>query len=549
MPFPLPDRLHQASGLVVDASSHSRSLLVSQLRDLGLKTVAQAHRISDARRLLEQSAYDIVVCEQHFPNDKSTGQQLLDDLRRCGLLPFATDFIMVTAEASYTKVAEAAESALDAYLVKPHTSARLEERIVQARRRKAVLRDIFTAIENQEWQRAASLCMERFQSKEEYWLYAGRVGAELMLREQAFEQAQKLFENMCAINDQPWARLGIARAQLEAGLVKPAAQTLDALLQTYPTYTETHDTMGRVKTELGQFEAALEAYKTAMAMTPASIGRLQRYGMLAHYCGDPVLAEQALAQSVQLGRDSKMFDAQALVLLAAMRCANNNRKELQHCLADIEAYTQRYPDSVRLQRLHTAVVALVHIQDHESQQAVDTLQTLLSSIQDDTFDFEAACNLLMVLGQMVSKGIRVPTLDPVVTQVGERFCTSKALTELLVRSARESEVHVHLLQEAYAQTVKYLELAVKRSLNGEADSAVRLLLQLGEKTQNTKVIETAWALLKRHESRVPDAAALAAPLQALRMRYNSFANRVAIGDKNLRQAGGVSLRVMDLKAG
>ena len=30
---------------------------------------------------------------------------------------------MITAEATYAKVAEAAESALDAYLLKPHTGA------------------------------------------------------------------------------------------------------------------------------------------------------------------------------------------------------------------------------------------------------------------------------------------------------------------------------------------------------------------------------------------------------------------------------------------
>ena len=35
-------------------------------------------------------------------------------------------------------------------------------------------------------------------------------------------------------------------------------------------------------------------------------------------------------------------------------------------------------------------------------------------------------------------------------------------------------------------------------------------------------------------------------IQALRLRYASFASRPAIGDKNLRPSGGVSLRVMDI---
>jgi len=107
------------TALVVDGNPVSRSILVSQLRDLGLRQVSQASRIADGRRHLEFRSFDVVVCEQIFPNDNATGQDLLDDLRRSGLLPFATIFVMVTGEASYSKVAEAAESALDSYLLKP----------------------------------------------------------------------------------------------------------------------------------------------------------------------------------------------------------------------------------------------------------------------------------------------------------------------------------------------------------------------------------------------------------------------------------------------
>ncbi|MCX7742921.1 MAG: response regulator, partial [Tepidimonas sp.] len=87
--------LYDATALVVDGNPTSRSILVAQLRDLGARTVAQAPRIADARRQLEFRTFDLVICEQNFPNDRGTGQELLDDLRRAGLLPFATVFIMV----------------------------------------------------------------------------------------------------------------------------------------------------------------------------------------------------------------------------------------------------------------------------------------------------------------------------------------------------------------------------------------------------------------------------------------------------------------------
>src|SRR5690606_34785232 len=116
--FVSPNQLHDATALVIEGNPQSRAILVSQLRELGLGTVAQCSRLSDARRKLEVAAFDVVICEQFFERESSSGQDLLDDLRRNQLLPFYTVFVMITAEASYSKVAEAAESALDAYLLK-----------------------------------------------------------------------------------------------------------------------------------------------------------------------------------------------------------------------------------------------------------------------------------------------------------------------------------------------------------------------------------------------------------------------------------------------
>src|SRR5512145_1427729 len=132
----MEDDLSSASALVIDSNPTSRAILVNQLRDFGVGSVSQCTRVVDARRQLEFKAFDIVLCEHHFGKDSATGQDLLDDLRRNQLLPFSTVFIMVTGEASYAKVAEAAESALDAYLLKPHTGARLFDRIRLARERK-----------------------------------------------------------------------------------------------------------------------------------------------------------------------------------------------------------------------------------------------------------------------------------------------------------------------------------------------------------------------------------------------------------------------------
>lgn len=540
--------LYDAKALVIDGNPVSRSILVAQLRDLGALSVAQASRISEARRILEFRPFDIVICEQNFPNDHSTGQELLDDLRRAGLLPFATVFIMVTTEASYAKVAEAAESALDSYLLKPFTANQLALRIAQARHRKTTLQDIFTAIEQQNLELAAQLCLQRFAQRSDYWLYAARVGAELLLRLHRYDDAQNLFKAVIEAKALPWAKLGIARAQLDAGQPQKANTTLQALLDSDPSYADAYDVLGRAQIELGNFDAALQAYKTATDLTPYSISRLQRHGMLAHYCGQREVAEQLLARSVRLGLDSKMFDAQSLVLLGFMRLEAGDRKGLQRCLDDAWRMLERHPQSARLQRLAQVLDIAQLLLEAQVARVLQGLRQLMASILDEGFDFEAACNLVTLLAYTAQRAIQIDEVEQHLDVLGRRFCTSKALTALLSQAASAHPPYAQRLTAIYHEVLAIIEHAMRQSLAGNPGATVLELLHHGQTTCNTKIIESAWGTLKRYESRIDDAPALAERIQALRNRYQSWANRPVIGDKNGRQAGGVSLRVMDVES-
>ncbi|TSE30104.1 response regulator [Tepidimonas charontis] len=539
--------LYGASALVVDGNPTSRSILVAQLRDMGARTVAQSPRIADARRQLEFRTFDVVVCEQNFPNDRGTGQELLDDLRRAGLLPFATVFIMVTAEASYARVAEAAESALDSYLLKPFTANQLAQRIGQARHRKAVLKDIFDAVEAREFERAAQLCLRRFEQRADYWLYSARVGAELLLRLQRFDEAQRLYEAVVAAKALPWAKLGVARAQLDAGQPQKASATLHNLIGEDASYADAYDVMGRAQIELGNFDAALAAYQMATELTPHSISRLQRHGMLAHYCGQTERAEELLSRSVRLGLDSKMFDAQSLVLLGFMRLQASDRKGLQRYWEDAQRMLERHPDSRRLQRLAEVLEIALLLHDAQVARVLAKLRTMMAELLDETFDFEAACNLTTLLAYVAQRAIQIDEVEQRLTELGRRFCTSKALAALLAQAAAPHPPYAVRLMALHHEVLGIIERAMRQSLAGNPRAAVLELLQQGADTRNAKIIESAWGVLKRYEVQITDAAALAEQIQPWRQRYQSFANRPLIGDKAARQAGGVSLRVMDIK--
>jgi tetratricopeptide (TPR) repeat protein len=400
----LPEEdLSASQALVIDGNPTSRSILVSQLRDLGIDNIAQCARLADARRQLEYRSFDVVLCEQDFANEASSGQDLLDDLRRNQLLPFSTVFIMVTAEATYAKVAEAAESALDGYLLKPHKASQLGDRLRQARIRKISLQEIFSAVEAEDFERAAQLCQQRFETRGLFWLYAARVGAELLLRTGQYAQAQTMYEAVVQAQTLPWAKLGVARSLLDSGQTARAASTLENLISEDPSYSDAYDVLGRAQFELGKFDQALATYKMAAELTPASISRLQNLGMMTYYAGERQEAEKILDRTARLGLDSKMFDCQTLVLLAFTRIENGDGKGLQRCRDDFARLIEKDPKNERHQRLSGIVEVLSSIQQGQFAQAVDAVRTMALSIRSPNFDFEAASNQLGLLAQLANK--------------------------------------------------------------------------------------------------------------------------------------------------
>ena len=535
------DDLSNTRALVVDGNPTSRAILVNQLREFGVGTVEQATRSVDARKVLELKTFDIVLCEQYFQPGTPTGQDLLDDLRRNQLLPFSTVFIMVTGEATYAKVAEAAESALDGYLIKPHTATRLGERLYQARQRKAALADIFNAIESGDFALGARLCLERFDSRGAYWLYAARIGAELLLRTEQYDKAQELYEAVIAARTMPWAKLGVARAQLDKGEPVRAISTLENLIGEDPRYADAYDVLGRAQFELGNHEQTLAAYKMACSVTPFSVSRLQNLGLMTYYSGDRVEAEKLLGQTVRLGLDSKMFDPQTLVLLAFARLETSDRKGLQQCRDDFLRLIDRDESDARLPRLAAIVDALLLILDRQFARAVEAVRAMAARVKEPGFDVESATNLLALMAQLANKAIELADVEPAVDALGLRFSTGRSMGELLAGAAGVHPPYAERLRSASAHVLKLAETAMSLSLAGNPGDAVRNLILHGNETLNARLIENAHLVLQKYAARIPEHRDYEASIQQWRDRYGNANLRPALSEKS-RPAGALSLR-------
>lgn len=527
--------------LIIDGHPTSRSILAAQLRDLGVGTVVQCSRIADARKQLEAREFDLVLCEQHFQDGNASGQSLLDDLRRAQLLPFSTVFVMVTGEASYTAVAEAAESALDSYLLKPFAATSLADRLLQARKRKRVLREIFVAIEEGDFDQAARLCLVRFQARAPYWLYAARIGAELLLRLGQHDAAQKLFQAVIDAQALPWARLGIARSQLEGGKVQQARRTLEVLISDDPSHADAYDVMGRVHVEQGSLTEALETYRMATQLTPASIERLQRQGMLAFYCGEHAEARRALERAATIGLTSKMFDLQSMVLLAFARFRDKDTKGLQRCADNVRHVLERNSASRRLRRFAALTDTLNLMANRQLARVLEELRTMAQETKRPDFDIEAALNLVTLLSELAAAELQLDQANEWIDTLALRFCVSKSLSELLSKAAGVYPPYAERVRAAHTKVLSLAESAMNHSLNGEPRAAVKALLAHGGQTLNTKLIDMARMVLQRHAEKIEDAVELKAMADELFGKYSS-STLPGMGGGAGRQSGGLALR-------
>jgi CheY-like chemotaxis protein len=119
--------------LVVDDFESMRKVTSAQLRDLGIHDVVTAANGAEALRILQRQSVDLVLSDWNMP--VMDGLAFLKALREEAALVHLP-FIMITAEAERSRVAEAIGYGVSDFLVKPYTAQRLMSRIERAMRKK-----------------------------------------------------------------------------------------------------------------------------------------------------------------------------------------------------------------------------------------------------------------------------------------------------------------------------------------------------------------------------------------------------------------------------
>ena len=523
---PLDPEIGASTALVIDGNNASRSVLANMLRDFGVSEVVQARRAQDARHLIEQRRFDIIVCDFHFEGEPVSGQDLMDDLRLARVLPLRTVVVMISAEAAHAKVAAAAEAALDVYLIKPHTAEALRQRLFDARQRKRALSDVFALVEKEAYAEAAEMCQLRFESRGPAWLQAARIGAELWLRLGKPIAAQGMFDAILKIGAVPWARLGVARSQHGSGGATQARRTLESLLNEQPGYADAYDVMARVLIDQGLPDAALTASREALSLTPSSVTRLVKHGLLAFFYGEPLEAGEALAKAARFGLQSQTFDLQGLVLLALIQFDKGDLRGVSQSWRSMTAARVGRLGSDRLRRFESVTAVMKLLLERRVPDAVKMARDLTGESRDPSFEFEAACNLLAVLSRLTRHELRLESLDNDVRVLVQRFAVSRTTCELLVRSLPGDAALATIVGEAYTAICAEAEDAVSNTLKGLPGEAAKVLLTRAESSLNAKLMDLAMHTMDRHAQKIDGIEALRERTLALHKRYRSYGTQI-----------------------
>lgn len=554
---PLADLSHQlqfqprfgdkSRALIVDGHATARSIVVSQLRGLGVGQVLHCGNAVDARKHMETLGFDVLLCE-HRLEGGTLGQVLIDDLRRAGLLSLSTVVIMLSSEASYRVVAEVAESALDGFVIKPFTAGKLEDRLVSAFLRKDALRGIFDAIETAQYAAGLALCEARFKARGPYWTHAARIGAELALRLDRVPLASAMYAAVLADKAVPWAKLGLARGLDAAGQGGEAVSTIQNLLSDEPSYADAYDVMGKIFADQGDFAGAINAFRQAAEITPFSVVRAQKYGILAYYAGDPAQALPALERAASLGADSPSFDHQTLLLLAMAHYKSGDAEGLKSCRARLDTAVDKLGQVAvadargeRLQRLGQMARTLNALQDSDRVALHAGLAQVASGLRTPGFDMEAATNLLNLIATSDAAGLALDQAVHWVRDAGLRFCISKQVTEVLVKACDMKPSHGEMVRAAHAEIGEISRAALSEGLAGDHRRAVEQLLVAVERTRNGKLLDMASATLDRHRDRIDEAELLAQRCAHLRQQCGLSHRTQLLSDEGNRPAGGMPL--------
>ncbi|MBB5018535.1 CheY-like chemotaxis protein [Chitinivorax tropicus] len=458
----------KTSALIIDDALTVRQSLRAILSQLGITRAETASTIGEARRRINSTQFDVILCDYHF-GDGTSGQEFLEELRRDGKLSLSTVFFMITAESTYERVVAVAEVAPDDYLLKPFTSAQLHDRLVRAENKKQVLLTIYNKIERGDLPGAINAAKELLDVTKTYRTDVIRLLAHLLMETGRVNEAGELYSSLLSTRTVPWAKLGLARVFGAKGQGEQAEALMKSIIADNHMYVDAYDQLATHFITQGREDEAMAVMEKALAVTPHNLARLQQAGQIAYRLGEHGKARGFLERAVAHGGNSNLLDPRAVMYLAISCYAEGKQREAEKMVHLLTGLAEREPSYERRMLLVLSNAARAWAIG-KPDQAVFVLKEIGNHILTPELTFELAVDFLSVCARMASGETAV--LDWA-NFIVKRFAVARAASEKMEIAVKQSKeltgVVQFISQEINQLASQGAMLVVQHKLSEAAD--------------------------------------------------------------------------------
>lgn len=473
------------SFLLVEDFEAMRSVLRSLLRRCGAQRVDAASSGREAANLLGKKRYDVVLCDYNLGAGKN-GQMLLEEARAKRWITPGAVWIMITAEKSPDMISVAAEHAPDDYLLKPITEGTLHTRLQRLVERKGALADIVAAMEAKDYARALDLCRQRLVDNQKYAAEVLRLQAQLYQLTGDDGRARAVYQALLSRADVAWAKLGLAKLELQGGDARGARTLLEDTVRAHPQYLQAYDCLATVLEQEGLVEQQLELLQRATRISPNSASRQTALGGAALRSGQHELAAQAYQRSIKLNEHSALKSPEPFLGLARVQADTGMAAAALQTLAEIS----REFDGAQALLLAKAEEVRVHVKAGNAAAAAAAAQEVRErSLHEQT---PVSADALLQIAQTLMEARQSEAATELLQFVARNHPEDDAIAGRAQRVFDQggmAEAGCELLRVSRRQATEATSEGVQLIAKGELEAALRSMRQARAlMPQNSRVL-------------------------------------------------------------
>ena len=460
--------------LIVDDSQAMCSSLRITLSNFGITRSEASYTAGEAIYRIRSREFDMIVCDYNL-GDGTDGQQLLEFVRREGLISPSVVFLMVTAERSYEKVVLCAEMAPDDYLLKPFTAETMRLRLERVFDKKEAFARIYTQLTARHLDKAVEECDRLLAQKTRYTIDVMRTKGELLLELGREAEARALYEEILQLRVVPWARLGLARAMHNSGELDSAMGELKEAIAEMPEYLAAYDTLAEVQGSAGMGEEAQETLQSALKIAPGNLVRQTALGEVAYRNQDLETAGKAFETVVDKGRYSFLRTYKDYINLSRVQM---DQKQFDKAVRTIGNARDSFGDSPEVELAASTMESLIQHAAENEAAAKAALARALKARDDANLQLsdQVAVDLARSAFLNGEEEIGRQMVREMVSNYYDDARFQQSVRNMLEAVGRGEESKA-LIEDSVVAVVKLNNEGVMKARQGDLAGAIELLLE------------------------------------------------------------------------